>query len=405
VRVRRGLRLALRALLAQRLRAALALGSVALGVAAVLVTSALGEGARQQVERSVAGVGADLLVVRPAQLPRLVARRNVLGVASSLRPEDGAQIGELARVRRVAPAAERSLRLRASGGSMNARVLGTTAAFAPLRNLTLHSGRFLDDGDGAAGARVAVLGSRLQETLFPGEDPIGRSLRIRGVPFEVIGVARARGIQADGSDEDNTVFIPLRTALRRVFNTTWLTTVFVGVADPAATEEAQAEVRGLLRERHRLPPGKPDDFSIQDQARLLALQRRAADSLAWLAGGLGLVALLVSGAGILALMLLSVKERTSEIGLRRAVGARPRDILLQFLAEATFLCLAGWISGVALFGLGAAALLASTDWRLGLPAGALVASLATAVGTGLGFGALPARQAARLPPLRALSTP
>jgi putative ABC transport system permease protein len=251
---------------------------------------------------------------------------------------------------------------------------------------------------------VAVLGSRIARALCPDEDAVGRAIRLRGLPFEVIGVLEPKGIQADGSDQDGNVFIPIRTALRRVFNTTWLSAVFVSVDERPRMDATAAAVRAVLRERHRLPPGAADDFQVQDQVRLLAMQQAAVQSLTWLTAGLAAVSLLVGGAGIFALMFLSVKERTAEIGLRMAVGARPRDVLLQFLGEAAVLAVGGWLVGALAAVLGGLGVALGTEWKVAFPAGAAAASLAMALVTGLGFGALPAGKAARLPPIRALGT-
>jgi putative ABC transport system permease protein len=272
-----------------------------------------------------------------------------------------------------------------------------------MRSLRLRRGRFIEDDDDAEARRVAVLGARVARTLFPDGDPVGRDVRIRGLPFEVIGVLEAKGIEADGSDQDGNVFIPIRTGLRRLFNTTWLTAVFVTVADRSRMPAVEDALRDLLRERHRLRPAAEDDFAIQDQARVLALQRSAVRSLTLLTGGLAGVAVLVGGAGILALMFLSVKERTAEIGLRMAVGARPVDVLVQFLGEAALLALAGWLAGAALALAGGLAVALGTEWRLALPSEVALGSFLMALVLGLGFGALPARRAALLPPVRALA--
>src|SRR6185436_5466402 len=401
----RSLRSALRGLLAHRLRAGLVLSSVAMGVAAVVLTSAIGKGAEGEVLREIEAVGTNLLVVRPATAKRLVSRKTVQGLMTSLRVEDAEAIAELSLVAEAVPAAERTLRAKAGDGAMVTSVLGTTPAFPGVRRFRLRGGRFFDGDDDRASRRVAVLGARVAETLFPGEDPAGRSIRLRGVPFEVIGVLEAKGALADGADEDNQIVVPLRTALRRILNSTWLSTVFVSVRDPRRMDEAQTEIGELLRERHRLDRnGKPDDFAIQNRTRFLAAQRETLGSLVSFTTGLAVLALLVGGTGILALMLLSVKERTGEIGLRMAVGARPRDILVQFLAEATVLALGGWLLGLAAGGLGAAAVAFGTEWKVGLPLAALVASLAMAGATGLGFGAFPARKASLLPPIQALAS-
>jgi putative ABC transport system permease protein len=404
VKLGRNLRSSLRALLAHRLRVVLVLSSVAMGVAAVVLTSALGKGAEAEVRRGIEGLGTNLLVVRPAEVKRLVARKTVQGLQTSLEVGDAEAIAELALVEQAVPGTDGALRVKAGNGAVVTSVVGTTPAFPDVRRFRVRSGRFFDTEDDRAARRVAVLGARIEERLFPGEDPVGRSLRIRGVPFEIIGVLEAKGVQADGSDEDNQVVIPLRTALRRVFNATWISAVFVSVRDPERMGEAEAEIAALLRERHQLErTGKPDDFAVQNKTRFLAAQRETIASVTLLTSGLAGLALLVGGTGILALMLLSVKERTGEIGLRRAVGARPRDILVQFLAEATVLALGGWLTGVAAGALGAGAFAFGTDWSVAVPFEALLASLAMASVTGLGFGAVPARKASLLPPIQALA--
>jgi putative ABC transport system permease protein len=403
VRFRRAVTLSLRALSAHKVRTALALASVGMGVAGVLLTSAVGEGAGAEVRRDIEAAGSNLLVVRPAQVARSAARRTVTGVVTTLRLEDYQAIAALPLAREAAPGVDGGLRVKAGAGSMMGSVLGTAPSLARQRNLRLRAGRFFDEEDDAASRRVAVLGSRVAKTLFPAEDGVGRDVNIRGLPFEVIGVLEPKGVQADGSDQDGNVFIPIRTALRRVFNTTRLTAVFVSVEDRARMREAEATIRDLLRERHRLARGAPDDFAVQDQVKLLAMQQSAVESLTLLTAGLAGVSMLVGGAGILALMFLSVKERTAEIGLRMAVGARPVDVLVQFLGEAALLALGGWAAGAAVAVLGGIAVAIGTEWKVALPAEAALASFLMALLTGVGAGALPARQASLLPPIRALA--
>jgi putative ABC transport system permease protein len=398
----RGLRVSARALSVHRGRTSLAAASVAIGVAAVLVTSALGQGARDEVLHGVATMGTTLLVVRPAQVQRLVARQTVRGRVTSLTTDDCREIRALSLVAEAAPGSEQRLRVKVGRRSTEALVLGTSPSFRELRSLRLSSGRFFETNDASAAQRVAVLGARVAATLFPARDPVGRTIRVAGQPFQVVGVLAARGVLADGSDEDGNVFVPILTALRRVSNTTWLTSIFVGARDPDHLDEAAAQVRSLLRDRHGLGEGKPDDFDIQNQAKLLATRAALADSLALLASGLAGVSLLVGGAGILALMLLSVRERTCEIGLRMAVGARTNDVFLQFLLEATALALAGWLAGAAAGGIAATVLALVTRWPVGVPTDGVLATLVITVLTGAVFGSLPARKAARLTPIEAL---
>jgi putative ABC transport system permease protein len=402
MRLGRALRLSVPALLAHRLRTTLAIISVAVGVTGVLLSGALGRGAAAEVQRGIDAAGSNLLVVRPVQVKRSAARKAVRGVVTTLRLDDYRAMAILPAAARAAPGVEGALRVRIGGGAMPASILGTTPALATLRNLRLKRGRFLDDEDDARSLRVAVLGSRIGETLFGEEDPVGRDIRLGRLPFEVIGVLEAKGIQADGSDQDGSVFIPVRTALRRVLNTTWLSAVFVSVQDRAQLTEAATVMTELLRERHRLPAGAPDDFQVQDQSRLLALKGRAVESITVLTETLAGVATLVGGVGIAALMFLSVKERTAEIGLRMAVGARPRDVLLQFLGEATLLSVGGWLLGSTVAVVGGLGVAFGTEWKVAFPLGTTLASFLMALLTGLGAGALPARKAAQKPPIQAL---
>jgi putative ABC transport system permease protein len=417
MRPARALRPALRALATRRLRVVLALSGVGIGVAAVLLTGALGAGAEREVSSSLEAMGTNLLVVRPAPVKRLVARKTVSGSMTTLTPADAAALAGLEVVDEAMPGVEGSLRVKGGGAALVTTVLGATEAFPRIRRFRLSAGRFFDVEDEAEARRVAVLGARVAERLF-GDEPaaalIGQEFRLRGIPFAIVGVLEAKGVLADGSDEDNTIVIPIRTALRRVFNVAYLNTVFVTVraardvrdaGRPGPMDAAQAEIGALLRERHRRRGAAPaDDFAIQDKTKLLASQREAVATLTLFTAGLSGLALLVGGTGILALMLLSVKERTGEIGLRLAVGARPRDILVQFLAEATALALGGWLAGVAVAALGTVGLALGTSWKVAVPVGALLASLAMALITGLGFGAVPARRASLLPPIRALGT-
>lgn len=403
MKIRRSAGLSLRALFAHKLRAILALSSVGIGVAALVLTSAIGAGAQKEVLRSLENMGTNLLVVRPARVKKLTARKSIRGAVTTLRVEDYEAIRKLDLIATAAPGAERAMRVKAGTAIVTTNVVGTTTDFPIVRRLSVASGSFF--GDDPLAPRVAVLGVRVSEALFAGDDAVGREVRIGTVPFEVIGVLREKGVLADGTDEDNQILVPIRTALRRVLNTRWLSGVFVSVRDPRRMQEAEVEIGKVLRARHRTGTAEQaDDFEIQNTARTLAARKQAADSFELLTGGLTAIALLVGGGGILALMFLSVRERTSEIGLRVAVGARPRDIVMQFLFEATFLSLGGWLIGLALGGLGTALVALGTEWKVGLPVTALLTSLAMVLSIGLGFGAFPARRASMIPPIEALLT-
>jgi putative ABC transport system permease protein len=402
MRVRRSIGLSLKALLAHRVRAALAVSSVTAGVAAVVVTSAIGTGAEADIRRQIESIGANLLVVRPAPVKRLVARKDVKGIVTTLRLEDFDAIAALEPVAEAVPGIEASVKVKAGASAMTTKVLGTSPAFPAVRRFQLESGRFFDANDDRTARRVAVLGARVADALFD-ENPVGQPIRIRGIPFDVIGVLAPKGAVA-GGDEDNQVVVPIRTALRRLFNATWLTTIFVSVPDSRGMTDAEREISVVLRERHRVGPDEQPDFEVQNATTFLALQHETAETLGRLTTGMAAVALVVGGTGILALMLLSVKERTDEIGLRMAVGAQPRDILIQFLFEAMLLAIGGWTSGIVLGIAGATAVALSTAWKIGVPWQALLVSLGMAMTIGLGFGAFPARRASLIPPIQALRT-
>lgn len=402
LRLSRGMSLSVRALLAHRLRAALAVVSVAAAVAAVVVTDGLSRGVRAEVLRGVEAMGtSDFVVVRPAAVKTFVARRAVRGRARTLRVSDLDALREIRGIAAAAPGIEAAGIAKANGLSFSTTVLGTSPEYLSIRRFTLARGRFLDAADEETASRVAVLGARVADGLFAGGDPVGQTLRVRGVPFDVVGVLAPRGGRADGSDEDNQVLVPARTALRRMRNVNWLSAVYVSLED--GPHRAEEEMREVLRERHRLG-AKPDDFEVQSQSRMLAARREADRGVVLLTRGLSAVALVAGGAGIAALLFLSVRERTVEFGVRRAVGARGRDIVVQVLLEASLLGLSGWILGAALGALGAGALASATGWGAGAGLRSIAVALAMALATGLLAGVLPALAAARITPRAALAS-
>jgi putative ABC transport system permease protein len=398
--VRRTIGPSLRALSTHSVRALLAIASVTSGVAAVLLTSAIGVGVEGGIAQQIDAVGANLLVVRPAQVKRLVTRKDVTGVVTTLRTEDLELIAASPGVAEAVPGIDAPVKVKAGAATATTKVLGTAPAFLEIRRFRMARGRFFDDDDNRAARRVAVVGARVADSLFDG-NPLGQQIRIRRVPFEVIGVLQRKGVVA-GGDEDNQVVVPIQTAARRLFNVTWLSTIFVTTDGSQDMTTTQQELSALLRVRHRLLPDTQPDFEVQNASSFLALQRQTAEALQQLSAGIAMVALIIGGIRILALMLLSVRERTGEIGLRVALGARPRDIFVQFLSEASLLALGGWTGGLLLAVASSAVVAVGTTWTIGVPWGALVSSLVMAMTMGLGFGAFPARRAALIPPIQAL---
>jgi putative ABC transport system permease protein len=262
-------------------------------------------------------------------------------------------------------------------------------------------GRFFDEDEGRGSRRVAVLGPTARRNLFGNTDPIGLRFRIGRVPFEVIGITRPKGVDANGADQDDLILVPLPTAMRRLLNVTYVNTVYAQARQSSLLNKAESEISRLLRERHRLR-GKPDDFTVQNQAALLETERETAGSMTLLIGSVAGISLLVGGIGILAVMLISIRERIHEIGLRRAVGARRRDIRNQFLLEATLLAGAGGFLGVFLGISGAWGVSGLGYWETVISWPSAFVGFSFSVSLGVAFGIYPAIRAARLEPVEAL---
>jgi putative ABC transport system permease protein len=304
----------------------------------------------------------------------------------------------------AAPAQDQTLRVKYGSVNTMSKIMGTTGEWAQIRNFRTTSGRFFTAEENAALARVGVIGSQVRDVLFPDSDPIGETIRVGRVPIEVIGVLESKGVSVDGSArEDNQVVVPINTALRRIFNVDYLKMIYVQVVAGDRMDRAVAEMTAVLRDRHRLEHlGWEDDFVIQNQAVILEAEMQTAASFRRMITGLGAVALVVGGAGILAIMLLSVKERTNEVGLRTAVGARRRDIRTQFLVEAMMLGGSGGTVGV-LAGLAVAwAINATTEWSTVISGPAVAIALGSALLIGIVFGVIPAQKAASLDPIESL---
>ncbi len=275
---------------------------------------------------------------------------------------------------------------------------GTTAAFRLARNVPLTAGRFIDEDDLLERRRVAVVGRLVVDELFGGESPLGERLFLGGVPFRIVGVMARRGV-FDGANEDEVIVVPLTTAMRRLFNVDYLDRIYVQAASEDALPTARRQITTLLRARHT---ARPDDFSIQDQTAVMRAQQQAGGSLSRVVIGLSALALGLGGVGLLAVSLLSVRERYPEIGLRLAVGGRPRDILLQFFTEAVLISVLGAAAGLAVGVVGIEIGSALTRWPMLLSWQAAVYPFSISVAIALVFGAYPALRAARLDPIRAL---
>jgi len=403
MRLFKGSGIALKGLMAHKLRAALATLGIVVGVGAVIVMLAVGEGARREVLGKIRALGTNLVIVSAGQMKLVAGRPQLVGSVTTLDLRDARAIAEeCPAVSRVVPIHSRKLAVKYGTGTANTSIVGTSADFPAVREFRTTSGRFFDADEVRGAQRVAVVGQTVLTNLGVGRSPVGETIRIGAVPFEVIGILEPKGINYAGIDEDDQILIPITTALRRLFNATHLTSLYVQAWQERFMEAAAAQAAALLRERHRIRAGRPDDFTIQTQAEIQEAAQETSRTLSLLLGSVAGISLFVGGVGILAMMVISVRERTREIGVRRAVGARRRDILLQFILEATGLSLAGGLIG-SLAGVAGGLILGRvTGWPTAISPLAILLAMGVSAGVGIFFGAYPARRAARVDPIVAL---
>ena len=400
----RGFRIAIKSLTGNPLRVALAVLAIMIGVASLIVLVGIGRGTEQKIRRVIEDMGPNLVIVNAGQSRAVKGQLGELGMKTNLTLKDSAAIAEeCPSVLTVAPAHSKKLLVKFENVTYSTKIVATMPSIKEVRNVSLQSGSFFDEAENRLMAPVAVVAPTVVESLFGERDPIGASIMIGKVMFKVIGVTAPKG-SVSGEDQDDQIFVPLRTAMARLMNVTYLSNVFVEAAGFDNIHSAGAEIKSLLRERHRLREAKDDDFTIQNQADVIEAQSSVARTFSLLVLSIAVSSLVIGGVGILGVMLLSIQERISEIGIRRAVGAKQRDILVQFLVESSFLGILGGIAGLFL-GLGASA---GVKLISGMPVvlepDYILLSLVFSLATGLIFGIYPSWKAARLDPIEALNT-
>jgi len=396
------LRVGLQALSRNRMRSALTVLGIVIGVAAVIATLAIGQGARAAVQAQIRALGANTMTVLPGTITAGGARSG-MGSITTLTAEDAVAIkAQCPAVEAVAPTVRTVAQVVYGNQNWSTQVQGTTAEFVFIRQWPVQSGVFITDSDVRGSAKVCVLGQNVAQQLFGDADPVGQTVRIKDVPFRVVGVLSAKGGQGFGGNQDDIVIVPLTTAQRKVLGITHVNSISLSAASEAAVEEAGEQITDLLRERHHIRPGADADFFIFTQQEIANSADATSKVMTLLLASIAGVSLLVGGIGIMNIMLVSVTERTREIGIRRAIGARRSDILMQFLVESAFLALAGGVLGVAL-GMGAAVLITQfARWPTLIQPGAVALAFGFASLVGVFFGFYPARRASRLDPVDAL---
>jgi putative ABC transport system permease protein len=404
MKIYRNIKISRKILVTHKLRTILALAGISIGIAAVIIVIALGEGAESEIIKQIEAMGTNLLIIHAGEVKINVGRIQNLKTATSLKIRDAEKIIKTsASVTLIAPVQDKNLSAKYGNYTTLTKILGTTEDYLKIRNFSLEQGRIFSSEENRAAVRVAVIGSYVRENLFGQENPLGKIIRVRNIPFKIVGLLKAKGSSIGGGNQDNQIIIPIRTALRRVFNLNYLKTLYVQVQSRDMMSLAESEIRKILREQHRLNRGnKADDFTIQNQLRIIQVERETRSSFTLLVTGIATISLFIGGIGILAVMFLSIKERTNEIGLRIAVGAKTKDIMLQFLSEATILGLVGGLLGLLVGILCALIIEILTQWHIKISIEPILFAIIFSMSVGLFFGTYPARKASLMDPIEAL---
>ena len=388
-------------LIANKLRSLLTMLGIIIGVAAVIALVSIGNGVKQDIEDSISSLGSNLLVVLPGA-PRTPGARSSQGSMKSLKISDYEAIAKLEGVKAASPMTNGSYVVIYQNKNWTTSVAGVNSNFQDVNNWTMTSGRFFSDKNVQNRERVAVVGQTVVKNLFADEDPVGKEIRVKNIPFRVIGVLKSKGNGTMGNDQDDTVLIPYTTSMERVEGIDYLRRVYVVAKDDEGIDRLQADIENLLRVRHNIKDTNLDDFNIQNMKSIMETVAQTTGTFTLFLGAVAAISLVVGGIGIMNIMLVSVTERTREIGVRKALGATYSVIVTQFLIEAVVISLMGGFIGIA-FGIGASKVIRMVSGMstvVSVPT--IIMSFAFSMAIGLIFGIYPARKAAKLNPIDAL---
>ena len=388
-------------LVANKLRSLLTMLGIIIGVAAVIALVSIGNGVKQDIQDSISSLGSNLLVVLPGA-PRTPGARPSQGSMKSLKISDYEAIAKLEGVKAASPMTNGSYVVIYQNKNWTTSVAGVNANFQDVNNWTMTSGRFFSDKNVQNRERVAVVGQTVVKNLFADEDPVGKEIRVKNIPFRVIGVLKSKGNGTMGNDQDDTVLIPYTTSMERVEGIDYLRRVYVVAKDDEGIDRLQADIENLLRVRHNIKDTNLDDFNIQNMKSIMETVAQTTGTFTLFLGAVAAISLVVGGIGIMNIMLVSVTERTREIGVRKALGATYSVIVTQFLIEAVVISLMGGFIGIA-FGIGASKVIGMVSGMstiVSVPT--IIMSFAFSMAIGLIFGIYPARKAAKLNPIDAL---
>ena len=396
------LRIALKALTRNKLRAFLTMLGIIIGVGAVIAMVAIGEGAKSTIRAQIASLGTNVLIIMPGTSNQGGVRAGFGSVNTLVDGDARAMIREVRAVAYASPVLRRPEQLVAGNLNWGTLAQGVAPEFQEIREWQIAEGRFLHEGDMESAAKVAVLGETVVRNLFGNDDPIDSVIRIRNIPFRVVGVLAPKGQTGQGTDQDDTVMIPYTTMQKRLMRITWLQSIVVKAVNAERVQEAQEQITSLLRQRHRIGPEREDDFNVRNLSDITEAATTSARVMTVLLGSVAGISLLVGGIGIMNIMLVSVTERTREIGIRMAVGARSRDIMLQFLVEAVVMAATGGIIGIFL-GIGSSEILKTwAQWPTLIDPAIVAIAFLFSGAVGVFFGFYPAKKAATLDPIDAL---